>query len=87
MPECNEDGTFAQVCLQLLLFLLVWEGSFHLSLPGLASAGPVSHPDRLLLVRHQRRETSERLLRAQQDPGVFRYCGKNKCLVPARNTS
>lgn len=50
----------------------------HLSLPVLASAGPVSHSDSLLLVRHQWRQTSERLLRAKQDPGVFRYCGEKK---------
>lgn len=46
--------------------------------PSVASAGPVSHSDRLLLVRHQRRKTSERLLRAQQDSGVFRYCGNKE---------
>lgn len=42
-----------------------------------ASAGPVSHSDRLLLVCHKWRQASERLLCAQQDPGVFRYWWEN----------
>ena len=66
------------------LKLVEWgkKAGSDLSLPFLASAGPVSHSDRLLLVRHQWRQTSERLLCAQQDPGVFRYCwGKKSCLV------
>lgn len=40
------------------------------------AAGAVPHADRLLLVCDQRWETSERLLGAQQDAGVFRYWGE-----------
>lgn len=36
-------------------------------------SGPVSHFDRLLLVRHLRRQASEWLLCAQQEACVFRY--------------
>lgn len=76
VPECNEDGTFAQVCSTFIFTFIREAGWAHPS--AVASAGPVSHSDRLLLVRHQRRQTSERLLRAQQDSGVFRYCGNKQ---------
>ena len=81
IPECNEDGTFAQVRLAFCwIYSLIQEPAHvykllsSLSVMYLsASAGPVSHSDRLLLVCHEWRQASEWLLCAQQDPGVFRY--------------
>lgn len=42
--------------------------------PSVSPTGPMSHPHRILLVRDDRWQASERLFCPEQNTSVFRYC-------------